>query len=290
MNSKCYRCNKNQCSQEYRADSTNPITSKAQKYLEITTSNAKKQRIKCCIKCISPASRDPLHKAEVFVKPENMFLNYIVDKLDRLITTEKSFNAVEITDRNPDKEDKYDLLISKGNKYMLVEVDESQHFKQKQFHEDRKREKRFWAKYGANQHVIRIRVGDDGKEKQYSCVSRSGGTSGGCRVTNNQMFAENMNSIVAHINKYFKNGNVVKHAYIEFFNSLGIQDFKKVFNYTPTVGKQPSSYEHIHRPNDLVENMAKLKINSPTPAAKMVKCKTRGCTTKTKNGICAKCK
>jgi hypothetical protein len=42
-----------------------------------------------------------------------MFLNYIVYKLDGILKTEKTFNEVEITQTNPDKEDKYDLLVKK---------------------------------------------------------------------------------------------------------------------------------------------------------------------------------
>ena len=73
ISNKCYRCNKNQCSQPYLAKSSAPVNSKAQKFLNLSTTNAKGEDIQCCVKCISPTSREPLHKAEIFVKPENMF-------------------------------------------------------------------------------------------------------------------------------------------------------------------------------------------------------------------------
>ena len=39
----CYRCTKSQCSQIYRATTTNPVTSKAQTILKLNTSSAKEE-------------------------------------------------------------------------------------------------------------------------------------------------------------------------------------------------------------------------------------------------------
>ena len=119
MDNKCYRCGtKSHCSQKYREDCSNSLSIKAQKFRKITTSNARDKPIECCVKCISPGSRMELHKREVFVKPENMFLNYIVSKVDKKITEglTKTFNIEEITQTNPDKVDKYDMTVSKGNR------------------------------------------------------------------------------------------------------------------------------------------------------------------------------
>ena len=234
MDNKCYRCGtKNQCSQEYRADSSNPVNTKAQKILKINTSNARDKPIECCVQCISPGSRMKLHKREVFVKPENMFLNYIVSKVDKKITEglTKTFNIEEITQTNPDKVDKYDMTLSKGNRYILVEIDEKQHFEKRKFHEDRGREKRFWSNHPGSP-VLRIRVGDGTTkfEKVNACIIRDRGK---CSIVDQEKFNNNMIRVIDHIVSYLDGSNVIQHAYIEFFNRTGIQDFKKVFEYTP---------------------------------------------------------
>jgi hypothetical protein len=292
MDNKCYRCGtKNQCSQEYPALTSNPVNSKTQKFLNINTSNAINRDIQCCVQCISPKSRMVLHNKEVFIKPENMFLNYIVDKLDKIIETEKSFNKAEITQTNPNKKDKYDLLVENSKKYMLIEVDERQHFEKKKFHEDRAREKRFWNKYGHGHAVIRLRVGD---ETTYSCISRQGGKGGGCSVSNQRMFNQNMNSVIAHIKNYFNNQNVVKHGYIEFFNTNGVQDFKNTFSYIPSTNKQESSYTYTKFPNEvekITNSMNNTKISndsSPNPESKRITCMKSRCReiTTSKTGFC----
>lgn len=281
MDNKCYRCNKNQCSQGYPAKTTNPVNSKAQKSLNINTSNAKELEIQCCVQCISPKSRIPLHNQEVFIKPENMFLNYIVHKLDKIIETEKSFNRTEITQSNPEKKDKYDLLVEKNGKYMLIEVDERQHFEKKQFYEDRKREKRFWNKYGHGHSVIRLRVGD---ETTYSCISREGGKGGGCSVANQTMFNKNMNSVIAHIKNYFNNQNVVKHAYIEFFNTSGVQDFKSAFSYEPRTKKQESSYTYAKFPSEIEKITKQMESSSISGTCNAIKLDGTKCTYSRKYG------
>ena len=269
----CYRCGKKtQCSQRYRATSTNPVSTKAQGILKIDTSNAKKENIQCCVACISPGSRMELHKKEVFERPENLFLNYIVAKIDNEITgLEKTFNVEEITQTNPDKKDKYDMLLSKGNKYMLVEVDEQQHFEKKKFHEDRTREKRFWNTYGTQYPVLRIRVGDgkNNTEKLNACIKRQRDK---CSIIDQEKFNTNMSQVINHIVKYFNGSKVTQHAYIEFFNYTGIQDFKQVFEYTPAKANKPSEYAHVKYPNDIVSQMENLNIQDQTQSSSKCIC------------------
>ena len=264
---KCYRCDKKtQCSQKYPADSTNPVTKKAQGILKIDTSNARKKQIQCCVACISPGSRMELHEREVFVKPENMFLNYIVSKVDKKIKgLEKTFNVVEITQTNPDKKDKYDMTLSKGDKYMLIETDEKQHFQSKLFHEDRTREKRFWSNH-PDSPVLRIRVGDDTKaiEKANACIIRNRDK---CSIIDQEKFNKNMTRVIDHIVSYFNGSNVIQHTYIEFFNRIGIQDFKKVFGYTETTKKQQSTYNFVKNPNDIIPEFQSMKIEEQTQSS-----------------------
>lgn len=296
MDNKCYRCNKNQCSQLYPALTSNSVNNKAQKILNIKTPNAIYEEIKCCVKCISPPSREPLHLAEVFARPENMLINYIVDKLDILLETEKSYNVVEETDEG----DKYDLLIKYNKRYVLVEIDEKEHFKEIQFFEDRIREKRFWENYGESHGVLRIRAGENPTKKvsQYACISRNGGSGGGCSITNKNLFEENMNRIVKHIYKCLTSVKFIKHGYIELFNNIDIQDFKNTFHYEKSVSSKPSSYKFEEYPNGLGLGMEKLtnkmknikieEASLPNPSSKRIDCVKPRCKEKTtsKTGFC----
>jgi hypothetical protein len=182
--------------------------------------------------------------------------------------------------------------LKKDSRYILVEVDERQHFVKKQFHEDRNREKRFWFKYGNENAVIRIRVGDAPGEEMYSCISRTGGRGGGCSVKNSSMFSKNMNDIVKHIKDYFNKKNVIKHAYIEFFNNIGIQDFKKAFNHTKATITHESQYAFVSYPNELKieEVTSKMEALSVIPLGKKIDCIKNRCKEKTssKSGLCSK--
>jgi hypothetical protein len=289
MDNKCYRCNKTQCSQNYKAKTTSGVKDKVQTILKLKTSNAKGKKIECCVKCISPPSREPLHNAEVFSRPENMLINYIVDKLDSLLETEKSYNSVEDTD----EAEKYDLLIKYKKRYLLVEIDEKEHFKEVQFFEDRSREKRFWENYGETHGVLRIRAGENPSKKvsQYACISRKGGMGGGCSVTNKNLFEENMNRIVKHIYKSLTSVKFIKHGYIELFNNIEIQDFKNTFQYEKSVSKKPSSYKFKEYPNGLGIGIEKLTSKEENnPLSKRIDCLKKSCKEKTtsKTGFCSK--
>lgn len=294
MNNKCYRCNKNQCSQGYPALTSNSVNLKSQTILKLKTPDAEGKRIQCCVKCVSPPSREPLHIAEVFIRPENMLINYIVDKLDNLLETEKSYNVVEDTD----EAEKYDLLIRYRKRYVLIEIDEKEHFKEVQFFEDRSREKRFWENYGETHGVLRIRAGENPTKKvsQYACISRKGGMGGGCSVTNKNLFEENMNRIVKHIYKCLTSVKFIKHGYIELFNNIEIQDFKNTFQYEKSVSKKQSSYVFNEYPNGLgigMENLtSKIKDRKikeeKNPSSKKINCVNQSCKEKTtsKTGFC----
>ena len=130
---------------------------------------------------------------------------------------------------------------------MLVEIDEKQHFEKKQFHEDRKRENRFRDKYGTSNPVLRIRIGDGSAkiEKMNACIKRD---SKGCSILNQNKFDNNMAHVIKYVVDHFKNKDVIKHAYVEFFTDDGVLDFKKVFNYKPSNKIAESHYEFVKYP------------------------------------------
>lgn len=265
MENSCYRCDKKECSEKYKSQSTNIVTKKAKEYLGIDTHSARKQQISCCVGCISPPSRRILHNEGVFKRYEPLFLNYILANLHKAGLSDNINKKLNVGEEN--KKDRYDLLLTRSdNKInLLVEIDEtSPHWNnQANFHQDREREKRFLEKYGNESHIIRIRVGDE-NNKIVSCVAKEDGY---CYVDDKKLFEFNMNLVTKYITELFSNYKSIKHAYIDFSEKLGIRDFKKVFEqskgkknyiYDPRPDKKTSrENEEDSDMNDITEKMKK---------------------------------